>query len=364
MADRRTVLGGLAAAALIGPVRAPGAETVEAAGLRLVVEQIADRLEEPVALAFDGAGGLLVAGAGGEVAHVRSARPIVRLSGVPPVHPGPEAGLFDLIPLPGRGRTRRLLLSFARTFALSQSRLAVTVSAWDPLSARLSGTETLWQDDSPRDAPRGFGGPMLAAPDGGFFLAAGDRGDREAALDPEQAPGKIYRLSEAGGPGITAPLIGGRAARGVWSFGHRNPKALALRPSDGSLWAAEDGGRAAPDGLTRVLAGLRHLIPGEAPPKDTPALAPAHLWDRPVGPAGMAFLPAPRWKGWAGRLVVGSRRRQALRLLTLSGDRVTDEVELLRGRLGRISGLAVDAEGVLWVTTRERNGGLWRLYPR
>jgi aldose sugar dehydrogenase len=363
--DRRRALGamaGLAAAALIGPSRALGAETVDAAGLRLRLEQVSDRLRDPVALTFDGEGGLLVAEAAGDVAWLRSGRQIMRLTGLPPVHEGREAGLFDLALAAARGRTRRLVLSFARTFALSQSRLSVTASAWSALSGRLTETETLWEESPPRDAARGFGGRLLPAPDGGFYLAAGDRGDREAAVDPTQAAGKIYRLSFTGGPGLTNPRIGENAVRGLWSFGHGNVKALALRPSDGSLWAADDG-RGANDTLTRVLGGLRHLAPGEEAPADVPAVAPTHVWDRSTGPAGMAFLAGPRFAAWAGRLVVGARQRGSLRLLTLAGDRVTADDEILRGRLGSISDVRLDAAGSLWVLGRGADGGLWRVYP-
>ncbi|RMH51432.1 MAG: hypothetical protein D6686_04265 [Alphaproteobacteria bacterium] len=361
MPPRRAVLGGLAAAALVAPMRGPGAETVAAAGLRLRLEPVADRLRAPVALAFDGAGGMLVAEAAGALAWIRPGRRIERLSGLPPVLRGPGAGLFDVLPAPGGGATPRLLISAARSYALSQSRLMVSRHAWDRLSRRLIGAETVWREEPPRDAARRFGGRMAAMPDGGFVIAAGDRGDRDAAADPAQAAGKIHRLDFSGAPWPLGPRLAPDAPPGRWSAGHRNPVALALRPADGSLWAADAGG-GEPDFLIRVLGGMRHLTPAETAAAEAgAAVRPAHVWDPPIGVGGMCFLSGARFAPWAGRLVVGARR--GLRLLSLSGDRVTAEAELLAGRLGPVRDLRIDASGMLWALTGGHDGALWRIYP-
>ena len=145
--------------------------------------------------------------------------------------------------------------------------------------------------------PKGRGGQFGAAiafsPDGQYlFLTVGDRQRMTPAQDPDQALGKILRLTLDGKPAPGNPMAGKTGAASVplinpprdtevaktapvvstytfpgpnltpaetWTTGHRTPYGLAFAP-DGRLWEIEHGPRGG-DELNLIEPGKNYGWP-------------------------------------------------------------------------------------------------------
>ncbi|MEM9049309.1 MAG: PQQ-dependent sugar dehydrogenase [Pseudomonadota bacterium] len=361
--DRRALLGGGTAALFLAPARPAPADVIGADGLRLQRSLVSDRLKPGAALGFLPRGAVMVAERSGSLAVVRPEERITRLSGAPRPFRGPGGGFRALHLPPQINRQRFLILAYVDEFALSQARLMLSRFAYDPFGERLSEENRLWIENPPHSSTARVSGALTPLGDRTVFVALGDRGDRGSAFDATLASGKIYRLREDGGTALINPLLGTKSRPGIWSMGHADPIALALRPSDASLWCLDrDDGTA---WLTRVLAGLRHTAPDEAgfEPQEgaLPFVRPAHVWDADLGPTAMRFVEGARFTAWQDRLLLGTRK--GLRLIALEAGRVVGET-VIPGEFGRIADLRFGPDGALWVLgNRRREGLLWRLAP-
>jgi glucose/arabinose dehydrogenase len=77
---------------------------------------------------------------------------------------------------------------------------------------------------------------------------------------------------------------------------------------------------------------------------------PLYQWTPSIAPSGMAF--------WQGDLFVGALVQTHLARLSLSGDSVTSEIQLLRERSRRIRAIEQGPDGRLYVLTDHSNGEL------
>jgi hypothetical protein len=156
--------------------------------------------------------------------------------------------------------------------SLALARATLTIGA---NTASLDGLDVIW-----RQMPKGkggqFGAQIAFSPDGQYmFLTVGERQRMTPAQDPNQALGKILRLTldgkpAPGNPGAgktgaasvplidppsdteaakTAPVVSTYTFTGpnlapaeTWTSGHRTPYGLAFAP-DGRLWEVEHGPR-------------------------------------------------------------------------------------------------------------------------
>ncbi|OHD79954.1 MAG: hypothetical protein A3J97_05330 [Spirochaetes bacterium RIFOXYC1_FULL_54_7] len=86
-------------------------------------------------------------------------------------------------------------------------------------------------------------------------------------------------------------------------------------------------------------------------------------WTPSIAPSGLEFYTGSAFPAWQGDLLAGSLIGQKLVRIRLSGDRVTGQDILLDGQLGRIRDVRVGPDGLVYLLTDERNGGLFRLEP-
>ncbi len=243
--------------------------------------------------------------------------------------------LPDLLRNPGDGGS---------SLALARARLALGEG-----TASLDGLEVLW-----REMPKGkggqFGAPIAFSPDGQYlFLTVGERQRMTPAQDPDQALGKILRLTLDGKPAPGNPLAGKTGAASVplidpprdtelaktapvvstytfpgpnlapaetWSTGHRTPYGLAFAP-DGRLWEVEHGPRGG-DELNLIEPGKNYGWPLVSyatnyngvpiPSPDTrPDLAkPVIYWTPVIAPGNLTFYTGSDVPAVAG---LGAHRR-------------------------------------------------------
>jgi glucose/arabinose dehydrogenase len=259
--------------------------------------------------------------------------------------------------------------------------------------------------------PKGRGGQFGAAiafsPDGRYlFLTVGDRQRFTPAQDPDQALGKILRLTLDGKPAPGNPQAGKTGAASValidpprnteaaktaavlstytftgpnltpsetWSSGHRTPYGLAFAP-DGRLWELEHGPRGG-DELNLIEAGKNYGWPLVAyannydgvpiPSPDTRAdlTKPVIYWNPVIAPGNFTFYTATMFPAWRGSALIGGMASQTLNRVTFDGKGGATSAE--RWRVGhRIRDVAVAPDGAVWLLEDAASGGVFRVTPQ
>jgi len=287
------------------------------------------------------------------------------------------------------------------SLALARARLVVSDT-----KTSLEGLQVLW-----REMPKGrggqFGAQIAFSPDGQYlFLTVGERQRMTPAQDPNQALGKILRLTLDGKPAPGNPMAGKTGAASVplidpprdtelaktapvvktytfpgpnlvpsetWTSGHRTPYGLAFAP-DGRLWEVEHGPRGG-DELNLIEPGKNYGWPLVAyavnyngtpiPSPDTrPDLAkPVIYWTPIIAPGSLTFYNGAMFPQWRGSALMGGMATQTLNRITFDGKGGAKPAE--RWDVGhRIRDVEVAPDGAVWMLEDANPGALFRVTPR
>ncbi|HEY0413781.1 MAG TPA: PQQ-dependent sugar dehydrogenase [Allosphingosinicella sp.] len=380
-----------------------GAASVSSGARPFAVEELA-RFDEPWAIAFLPDGRALVTEKAGRLKLWRRGGAAADVAGAPAVAYSDQGGLLDVALAPDFAASRAVYLSYAEPgeggsgLALARGRLVEEAGG-----ARLDGLTVLW-----RQLPKGNGGQFGAiiafSPDGRFlFLSSGERQRFTPAQDPNQAVGKILRLTldgkpAPGNPGagrtgaasvtVTDPPRDTEAAKAVrgrqaalsgpnltpaetWTSGHRNPYGLAFAP-DGRLWEHEMGPRGG-DEFNLIEAGRNYGWPivsnGDnydgVPIPDHPTRpefqAPVLWWNPSISPAGLTFYDGRLFPQWKGSAFLGALSGQALIRIAVDGATARKADQWDMG--ARIREVAEGPDGALYLLEDGSGGRLLRLTP-
>lgn len=341
------------------------------------------RFESPFALAVLPDGGALVTEKAGRLKMRGTDGGVAEVAGVPAVVAGGQGGLLDVAIAPDFARTGTLYLSFAEprpnggsSLALMRARLSIPPCTVAPCTARLADQQVIWRAGS--DGPGGqFGATIAFAPDGrSLFLSSGERQRFTPAQDPEQALGKILRLTLDGKawPGNPDYKAGGVRAQ-IWSSGHRNPYGLVFT-ADGRLWEEEMGPKGG-DELNLIEPGRNYGWPvvsngdnysGQPIPDhpSRPDLAAPKLWWNPsISPGGMMDYRGTMFPQYRGSLFIAAMSTPGLIRVTVNGDKATPAEFWDFGT--RIRDVAEARDGAIWLLEdgrRDGGGRLLRLTPK
>ncbi|WP_454886313.1 PQQ-dependent sugar dehydrogenase [Sphingomonas oryzagri] len=358
--------------------------------------------DTPWAIAFLPDGHMLVTEKPGRMYLVSQAGSKQLINGVPKVHYEGQEGLLDVAPSPHFATDRMVYLTYSEPgsdgsgLALARAKLVGT---------SLADCHVIW-----RQIPFGKGGQdggiVTFDPTGKYlFLSVGERQRFTPAQDPNQATGKILRLTLDGRPAPGNPGAGktgastvtvidppkdtaaARTARGrtlklpgpnltpaeTWSTGHRNPYGLAF-DTKGQLWETEMGPKGG-DELNLIKPGKNYGWPvvsnginydgAPIPRHDThPEFEkPVVYWTPVIAPAGLAFYDGKLWPQWKGSAFIGGLVSQSLVRIAFDGPNGAREAD--RWDMGhRIRDVAEGPDGALWVIEDEDEGRLLRLTPR
>lgn len=322
------------------------------------------------------------------------------VAGVPPVHHDGQGGLLFVATSPTYGTDGRIYLTYSEPGAGGDG-LALATASLGTMDGKptLISLRVIW-----RQIPRGdggqFGGYIAFSPDGKrLFLTSGDRQRFDPAQDPDQALGKILRLTLDGRPAPGNPMEGRTGATVVdvirsandsdalapatrrrvtlpgpnftpaetWSTGHRNSYGLAF-DDEGRLWETEMGPQGG-DELNLIEPGANYgwplttygrnydgtpiVRPGRTPNLRKPAL----YWNPVIAPAGLAFYRGNVFPQWRGSALIGGLAVTSLVRISFDG---IDAREVERWEMGaRIRAVMVAPDGSVWLL--EDEGGLSRL---
>ena len=227
----------------------------------------------------------------------------------------------------------------------------------------------------PRNRNRGpshGGGRLRFGPQGYLWVATGDGYSGTAAQDLSSLGGKVLRVDSQTGAGAPDNPF---APSPVYTYGHRNPQGLALRPGASQMWSVEHGPNH-DDEINLLVSGGNY---GWDPAPDEGA---EDLYDETTTPmtdlvkfpdgleakwssgyptlavGGGVFLEGSQWREWEGRFAVATLKTKSVRVFkfTEEGDLVSQVVvPELDHTYGRLRTAVLGPDGALYITTT--NGG-------
>jgi aldose sugar dehydrogenase len=296
------------------------------------------------------------------------------IAGVPLVHTGGQAGLFDIVLHPDFAHNHVVYLTYAAgTSAANGTQVARAL--FD--GSALRDLQVIFKAMPLKRADNHYGGRLAFLPDGTFALTIGEGFEyREKAQDLSSDLGKIVRLNADGSVPQDNPFLRQASARPeIYTWGHRNPQGLIFDAPSGRLYETEHGPRGG-DELNIIVAhrnygwpvityGMDYSGAYVSPYTQRPGLEqPVIYWTPSIAPSGLALYRGDKFPAWQGDLFVGALAFRHLRRVHLDpGGNVIDQEELLNDLHWRIRDVRSAPDGYLYVCTDESDGRVLRLEP-
>ena len=361
--------------AIEGQTRAP----VLSAGVDFQVTEVADGLDSPWAIEFLPDGRILVSERSGSFRFVSPDGTVSEPgAGLPPVVFDGQGGLLDVALDPAFADNRTVYWTYSEPREGGNG----TAVARGTLSAGprpdVSDVRVIFRMLPTYDNGYHFGSRIAFAPDGTMFVSLGERSDRETRVRSQDLGahfGKVVRIRPDGSVPPDNPFVGRAGARPeIWSYGHRNPQGIDVRPGTGQLWVVEHGPRGG-DEFNLIRKGANYGWPvitygieyggetiGEGIAAREGMEQPVYYWDPVIAPSSLLFYSGDMFPAWKGSAFFGGLGGQKLVRLTLEGDRVIGEEWLLTEREERYRDVRQAPDGAIWLATDE--GKLIRLGPK
>lgn len=348
-------------------------------------------LERPWGMAFLPDGDILITERPGRVRRVQGGELLpMALRGGPTAWVGGQGGLLDIALHPDFLQNRFVYFSYSKEVEVrvggSTERgitTAVARARWN--GEFLEGLEDIFVATPAMGTGRHFGSRLLFDRQGYLWITVGEMGLGDPAQDLGSHAGTTVRLFDDGGVPPDNPFAGEESLRAghlpeIFSYGHRNPQGLALRPGTGSLegsgdvWLHEHGPRGG-DAIHRVLPGANYgwpevsfgreytFFPIPDPEPGQGVHLPLHYWTPSIAPSGMVFYSGDRFPHWEGDLFAGALAGRHLRRVVFHGTEVVHEEVLLAEYGQRIRDVRVGPDGYLYFLTDSDQGVLGRLEP-
>ena len=203
--------------------------------------------------------------------------------------------------------------------------------------------------------------------DGYLFFGIGDRGKQDQAQDLTKPNGKIHRLHDDGRIPEDNPFVDSPGAYpSIWSYGHRNPQGLTLRPGTNEIWETEHGPRGGDElnliqrglnyGWPKVTYGMNYNgTPITSETKGPEFVDPVTYWLPSLGVCGIAFSDGDAIPEWKGNLLVTGLATRDLRRVVLDGGKVVSQEVMLKD-LGRVRDVASGPDGHPYVVINNASG--------
>lgn len=362
-----SLLAGTLAYCSIPLADAPQSPTPASTSGPFKVNTLASGLESPWGLAPLPDGRMLVTERAGRLRIVSGDGKLsAPLDGVPKVYAQGQGGLLDVTLGPSFAQDGILYLSYAEPrdggagTAIARARLRDTA---------VDSVQVLWRQAPKVSGPNHFGSRIVFRGDGTMFVTTGDRySERPKVQDLSTTIGKVVRINADGSIPADNPFVSRDGAQPeIWSYGHRNVQAAALR-SDGTLWTVEHGARGG-DELNQPEAGKNYGWPvitygvdysgvkiGEGTAK-TGMEQPVYYWDPVIAPSGAVFYTGKAFPEWEGDLLIGSLNPGGLVRLELVDGKVASETRYLGDLRERVRDVQVGSDGYIYLITDSPKAG-------
>jgi glucose/arabinose dehydrogenase len=339
------------------------------------VTEVAKGLDHPWSMAFLPDGSMLVTERVGRLRLIKGGSLLPQpIFGVPSVHTGSQAGLFDIVLHPNFAQNNILYLTYAAgTKAANGTRVAR--ARFDGSS--LQDLQVIFTAMPLKGTDNHYGGRMAFLPDGTFLLTIGEGFEyREKAQDLTSDLGKIVRLNQDGTVPQDNPFVGQASVRQeIYTWGHRNPQGLVFDAPSGRIYETEHGPRGG-DELNIIVArknygwpvityGMDYSGAYVSPYTQRAGLEqPVIYWTPSIAPSGLAMYRGDKFPAWKGDLFAGALAFKHLRRIHLDEHgNVVEQEQLLNDLHWRIRDVRAAPDGFLYVCTDETDGRVLRLEP-
>ena len=223
-----------------------------------------------------------------------------------------------------------------------------------------------------RERGRHGGCRLRFGPENYLWIATGDAAMPTVPQDLNSLGGKVLRVDRTTGAAAPDnPFESGGAKTRIYTYGHRNPQGLALRPGTGQMWSVEHGPHRHDEVNLLVKGGNYGFDPVDPDRPASYAERRVPMTDRSKFPdavsakwssgrygtlatSGGIFLKGEQWGAWNGWLAVAALREAQLRLLRFTPDGTLINETIvpgLHGRFGRLRTPMMGPDGALYVTT-------------
>jgi glucose/arabinose dehydrogenase len=367
-----TATAALCAAAMAAP---PPPQPAKLVNTGFKVAEIAKGLDHPWSMAFLPDGSMLVTERVGRLRLIKGGALLPQaIFGVPSVHTGGQAGLFDIVLHPNFAQNNIVYLTYAAgTRAANGTHVAR--ARFDGSS--LQDLQVIFTAMPLKGTDNHYGGRMAFLPDGTFLLTIGEGFEyREKAQDLTSDLGKIVRLNQDGSVPQDNPFVGQASVRPeIYTWGHRNPQGLVFDAQSSRIYETEHGPRGG-DELNIIVArknygwpvityGMDYSGAYVSPYTQRAGLEqPVIYWTPSIAPSGLAMYRGDKFPAWKGDLFAGALAFKHLRRIRLDEQgNVVDQEQLLNDLHWRIRDVRAAPDGFLYVCTDETDGRVLRLEP-
>lgn len=343
------------------------------------VEVLQTKLDHPWSLAFlPDNRGMLITLRGGQLRHWQSGKGLSDpLTGVPKVWANGQGGLLDVVLAPDFEHSRRVWLSYAEADREGKAGTAVGYGRLSDDLRHLEGFQTVFRQMPKLSTGNHFGGRMVFDGKGYLFIGLGENNQRSTAQDLDKLQGKVVRLTDQGKIPTDNPFVSQTGARPeIWSYGIRNPQGMAMNPWSDTLWMNEHGPRGGDEinipekgknyGWPIATWGVNYSgfkIPEAQGEIVAGTEQPVFYWEKSPAVSGMAFYHSDTFPQWQQKLFIGALKEQDVIVLSVKGNKVTEDGRLLQDRGKRIRDVRVGPDGYLYVLTDESDGELLKVSP-
>ena len=343
--------------------QAQGVSTYEIIPPKLLVSTLVSGLTIPWDLAFTPGGTMLFTQRGGVLSSRLADGTVQNVTAeLGDLFAKGETGLMGIVVDPDFTSNRRFYTCQGHTGP------EVQVIAWTIDAAHTTATRVTdpLVGGIPATSGRHGGCRLRFGPQGYLWIATGDTASGTVPQDLTSLGGKILRVDSSTGAG--APANPFTSSPRIYTYGHRNPQGLALRPGTSQMWSVEHG-PSVDDEINLLVAGRNYgwdPVPGynESVSMTDLVKFPGALeakWSSgspTLATSGSIFLEGDQWGVWEGRLAVATLKDKKLRLFefTPGGELVSQViVPELDGTYSRLRTPMLGPDGGLYVTTS--NGG-------
>jgi glucose/arabinose dehydrogenase len=380
--DRRNrILVGVTLSAFVLPAALASQDVQRSALHNYRVVTVADGLMNPWSIAFLPGGDMLVTERPGRLRIIRNGKLLPNaVTGTPTVFAQGQGGLLDVVPHPQFTQNKLLYLSYSKPVE-GGSTTAVARGRFE--NDQLTDVQDIFVADTKGQGH--YGSRLVFDGNGYLFITVGDRqvppsGNLEAhpAQDLSNHHGKILRIHDDGRVPTDNPFASRAGAKPeIWTYGHRNMQGLVRHPVTGDLWETEHGPQGG-DEVNLIKAGSNYGWPvigygvnygsGAAIHTGTHREGmqqPLHIWVPSIGVSGLMIYTGDKFPGWKGNLFAGGMVGKRLVRMTLDGQKVDFEEDLL-WNVGRVRDVRQGPDGLIYVAIDGERGAatpILRLEP-
>ena len=345
----------------------------------LKVEILQNKLDHPWAMAFlPDNGGILITQRGGQLLHWQPGKGLSDpITGVPRVWANGQGGLLDVALAPDFADSRRVWLSYAEAGKDGKAGTVVGYGRLNDDLTRLESFQVVFRQMPKLSTGNHFGGRLVFDGKGYLYIGLGENNQRPTAQDLDKLQGKVVRLTDQGKIPDDNPFVNKAGARPeIWSYGIRNPQGMAMNPWSNTLWLNEHGPRGGDEinipekgknyGWPLATWGINYsglAIPEAKGEIGAGTEQPGYYRKKSPAISGMAVYNADTFPQWKNKVFIGALKDQDVIVMSVNGNKVTEDGRILGDKRQRIRDVRVGPDGYLYVLTDESEGELLKVSP-